>query len=53
MIEIVEWKENEDGSADVIFEMSEEEKEKFASIGILQCIKEGIKLSEGDTIDEL
>ena len=52
MIKVVEWKENEDGSADVTFEMSEEEKEQFAAIGILQCIKEGIKLTEGDTTDE-
>jgi len=52
MIRIVNWEENEDGSANVVFEMSEEEKEQFAAIGILQCIKEGIKLTEGEDSDE-
>ena len=46
MIKIVKWKDNKDGSATVTFEMSEEEKEQFAEIGILHCINQGIKLEE-------
>lgn len=52
MIKIIKWKDNDDGSADVTFEMSEEEKETFAEIGIRQCIKEGIKATEGEIKDE-
>lgn len=52
MVEIIKWKDNEDGSADATFSMSEEEKEIFVEIGILHCIKEGIKATEGEKEDE-
>jgi hypothetical protein len=39
MIEVTGWKDNEDGSAYVTIEMSNEEKDLFAGLGILYCIQ--------------
>ena len=38
MIKILEFKENEDGSADISFEMSQDELKEFAKIGILKVL---------------
>jgi hypothetical protein len=51
MVEVIDWKDNDDGSADVTFSMTEEEKELFCKLGILHCIQEGIN-SAGGTLDE-
>lgn len=53
MIEIIKWKDNDDGSADVTFQISEEEETLFAKLGIITTIKEGIKkLKEGEKLNE-
>lgn len=47
MVEIIDQKDNEDGSMDVTFKMTEEEQDFFTKIGIIYCIEEGIKATEG------
>ena len=48
MVEVIDWKDNDDGSADVTFNINKEEEVVFTKIGMLHCIKEGIKATEGD-----
>lgn len=53
MVEVVDWKDNDDGSAKVTFEITKEEENFFCELGILLCITEGMKISkEGETLDE-
>jgi hypothetical protein len=42
-MEIRSVKENSDGSADYVFDMSDEEKDMLLRLGIITAIKNGIK----------
>jgi hypothetical protein len=42
-MEVRTLKENEDGSLDVVFDMSDEEKEMLLNLAIITAIENGIK----------
>jgi len=46
MVDVIDWKDNEDGSVDLTIQMTEEEQDMFVKIGILTAIKEGVKKLE-------
>jgi len=43
IVEVTQIRENPDGSADFIFDLTEEEKEALLRFGIMEAIKNGIK----------
>lgn len=49
MMTVEEIIENEDGSANVIFNMTQEELVQFAQIGLLKILKDSVKDSDKES----
>lgn len=50
-MQVTTLKENEDGSANVVFDLTKEEATELLKFGILEAIKLGIKVGETLTVE--